>query len=81
MTHYQLQYVLHLPSEDTGGMFMADIPVLPGCRAWGNTEQETIEILQNVAEEFIASYNTHGDEIPADVMSSKSDEESILVLA
>ena len=35
MELYQLDYVLHEPREDQGGLYMAEIPGLPGCRAWG----------------------------------------------
>ena len=64
MLHSLLRYALHGPSDDTGGMYMAEIPVLPGCQAWGDTPEETIDILTSVAEEFIASYREHGEELP-----------------
>ena len=35
MELYQLDYVLHEPREDQGWLYMAEIPELPGCRAWG----------------------------------------------
>ena len=62
--YYYLSYVLHPPSEDSGGMYMAEIPVLPGCRAWAATRDDTLEILTSVAQEFIASYKAHGEELP-----------------
>ena len=34
MKHYKLRYVMHEPSEDTEDKYMAEIPALPGCRAW-----------------------------------------------
>ena len=64
MQHYHLTYVLHPPSEDSGGMYMAEVPVLPGCQAWADTAEETLSILESVAEEFIASYKEHGEELP-----------------
>ena len=72
MKRYRLGYVLHTPSEDTDGMYMAEIPVLPGCRAWANSPQEVRSILESVAEEFIASYAEHGDPLPAVVVASAS---------
>ena len=79
--HYELQYVLHPPSEDTGWMFMAEIPVLPGCQAWADTKEKTVEILTSVAEEFIASYKEHGEALPDGVvpMGLAAHEESILI--
>ena len=32
---------------------MAEIPVLPGCRAWGDTPSEAIDIISDLAVGFI----------------------------
>ena len=37
MELYQLDYILHEPCEDQGWFYMAEIPALPGCRAWAET--------------------------------------------
>ncbi len=71
MARYQLEYILHPPSEDTGWMHMAEVPVLPGCRAWADTSGETVEILQSVAEAFIASYRAHGEALPDGVLMAE----------
>ncbi len=57
MKHYRLRYVMHDPSEKTEDKYMAEIPALPGCRAWGDTPVDALDILQSVAEAFIESYN------------------------
>ena len=72
MRHHHLTYVLHTPSEDSGGMYMAEIPVLPGCQAWADTPDETPSILESVADEFMASYKEHGEELPAGLVTSES---------
>ena len=64
MKHYKLRYVMHDPSEDTEDKYMAEIPALPGCRAWGDTPEDTLDILEGVAAAFIESYIDHGDELP-----------------
>jgi predicted RNase H-like HicB family nuclease len=64
---YRLSIVLREPDGETGGKFLAEVPALPGCRAWGDTAAETIENLQSVATAFIESYREHGDPLPADV--------------
>ena len=46
-------------------MFLAEVPVLLGCRAWGATAQEALSNLEGVAADFIASYQHHGDPLPA----------------
>lgn len=67
MKLYRLPFVLHEPSEDTEDKFMAEIPILPGCRAWGDTAAEALENLQSVATAFIDSYHSEGDPLPAEV--------------
>ena len=69
MKHYKLRYVMHDPSEDTKDKYMAEIPDLPGCRAWGDTPEEALDILSSVAASFIESYIDHGDELPSAVAS------------
>ena len=32
---------------------MAEIPALPGCRAWGDTPSEAIDIISDLAVDFI----------------------------
>ena len=64
MKLYKLPLVMHEPSEDTEGKYMAEVPALPGCRAWGDTAAETLENLQSVAAAFIESYRDRGDSLP-----------------
>ena len=71
MNRYKLSYVMYDPSESTeDDKYMAEIPALPGCRAWGDTPAETLHILQGVAEAFIQSYLDHGDELPPGVVAT-----------
>ena len=66
MKLYKLSYVMYDPSTSTeDDKFMAEIPMLPGCRAWGDTPDETLDILQSVASEFIKSYIDYGDDLPS----------------
>ena len=62
---YKLPYVLRAPSSETEDMYLAEVPDLPGCRAWGATAEEALFNLEGVAADFIASYEHHGDEFPA----------------
>ena len=73
MKHYKLRYVMHDPSEETEDKYMAEIPALPGCRAWGDTPEDTLNILESVAAAFIESYRDYGDELPAEVASALVD--------
>ena len=73
MKHYKLRYVMHDPSEDTEDKYMAEIPDLPGCRAWGDTPEEALDILSSVAASSIKVYIERGYELPAEVRASLID--------
>ena len=67
MKLYKLPIVLYEPSEETNDMFLAEVPVLPGCRAWGETPSEALEYVKGVAEAFIESYMEHGNTLPEEL--------------
>ncbi len=67
---YTLPYTLKAPSEETEHMYLAEVPVLPGCRAWGETAEEALHNLDGVAADFIASYKEHGDELPQSIAAA-----------
>ena len=73
MKLYKLSYVMHEPSEDTEDKYMAEIPALPGCRAWGDTPAETLDILQSVAAATIEVCNERGYDLPAEVKAALID--------
>ena len=84
MNRYKLSFVMYEPSEDTEDKFMAEIPALPGCRAWGDTAAETLYYLQSVAEGFIKSYQERGHELPAAVMATRvevGEVDEVMVIA
>lgn len=64
MKQYRLPVTVYQPSEDTEHKYMAEVPIMPGCRAWGETPKEALENLQSVASEFILSYKAHGEALP-----------------
>jgi predicted RNase H-like HicB family nuclease len=61
---YQLPVIVHEPSEETENKYLAEIPLLKGCRAWGDTPAEALENLRSVASEFIRSFKEHGQRLP-----------------
>jgi len=67
MKLYKLPIILYEPSDDTNDMFMAEVPLLPGCRAWGETPSLALEYIQGVAEAFIESYIEHEQPIPPEL--------------
>ena len=74
MKGYRLDYVLYSPELSTEpDQYMAEIPALPGCRAWGDTPEETVESLQSVAGAFIDLYEENGEKLPAAVLAGRVD--------
>ena len=73
MKHYKLRYVMHDPSEDTEDKYMAEIPDLPGCRAWGDTPEEALDILSSVASATIEVCIERGYELPERCAASMID--------
>lgn len=71
MKAYKLQFVIYDPSESTEpDKYMAEIPALPGCRVWGDTPDDTIEILQDVAAAIIETRIERGYGLPDEVKDS-----------
>lgn len=46
---------------------MAEVPELPGCRAWAETANAALAELSIVAEQFILSYKDRGKPLPAGI--------------
>ena len=68
MRTYHLDYVIHEPSypysADSGSVYMAEVPALPGCRAWAETAELALSELNIVAEAFIHAFQERGQELP-----------------
>ena len=61
--YYNLSYVIHSPAESTEpDKYMVEIPDLPGCRAWGDTPDEAVEILESLAPAFIEFQIERGED-------------------
>ena len=81
MKLYKLPIVLYEPSEETNDMYMAEAPLLPGCRAWGETASQAIEYIQGVAEAFIESYIEDEQPIPPELEAAQLKNEGTMVKA
>ena len=64
LAEYKLPYILREPCEDNGNMYEAEVPILAGCRAWGETPEEALEYLESVAASFIEIYAEEGRPLP-----------------
>jgi predicted RNase H-like HicB family nuclease len=58
---------MYQPGDDTEYKYMAEAPILAGCRPWGDTPAEALENLRGVAGDFIRSFKEHGQRLPKDV--------------
>lgn len=68
MKTYKFEYILYDPAESTEpDKYMAEIPALPGCCVWGDTPEDTLEILQDMTASIIETYIERGYELPASV--------------
>ena len=68
---YRLRYVMHEPSEDTEDMYLAEALDIPGCRAWGETQEQACEYLRDVAAGFIELYVERGEALPVGSTTSR----------
>ena len=59
-------YTVILRPEDNG-TFVAYVPAIPGCHAWGQTPQEAQMELINVFEMIRDEYKEEGRMLPADI--------------
>jgi predicted RNase H-like HicB family nuclease len=54
--------VLVEPDED--GVFVAQVPSLPGCVSQGGTREEALRNVQEAIAAYLESLRSHGDPIP-----------------
>jgi predicted RNase H-like HicB family nuclease len=54
--------VLVEPDED--GVFVAEVPSLPGCISQGKTREEALRNAQEAVQVYVESLAAHGDPIP-----------------
>ena len=53
-----------LIEQDEDGIFVAEVPALPGCISQGSTRKEALVNAQEAMELYIESLEAHGDHIP-----------------
>ncbi len=70
-----MKYRVHI-EQDEDGMFVADVPALPGCLSQGKTRAEALANVKEAIEAYLASLRAHDEPIPRPI-----DEEVIEVRA
>lgn len=53
-----------LVEQDEDGVFVAEVPALPGCITQGSTRKEALANVQEAMELYIESLEAHEDPIP-----------------
>ncbi len=62
--------------QDEDGMFVAEVPALPGCMSQGATRIEAIANIREAIEAYLESLKDHDEPIPPSI-----DEEVVEVAA
>jgi len=53
-----------LIEQDEDGMFVAEVPALPGCISQGRTREEALQNIQEAIAAYLESLKAHGEPIP-----------------
>lgn len=53
-----------LIEQDEDGIFVAEVPSLPGCISQGHTREEAIKNIQEAIEGYLESLKDHDEPIP-----------------
>jgi antitoxin HicB len=52
---------------DEDGMFVAEVPSLPGCISQGSTREEALRNVMEAITGYLESLRAHGDPIPPSI--------------
>ncbi len=58
-----MKYRIHI-EQDEDGMFVAEVPSLPGCISQGTTRSEAISNIREAAEGYLLSLKEHNEPVP-----------------
>ena len=53
-----------LIEQDEDGIYMAEVPSLPGCISQGQTRKEAVENVREAIEAYLDSLEAHDEPIP-----------------
>ena len=53
-----------LIEQDEDGVFVADVPALPGCISQGKTRSEAIDNIKEAIAGYLESLQAHGEPVP-----------------
>ena len=53
-----------LIEQDEDGMYVAEVPTLPGCISQGRSREEAVENVKEAITAYLESLEAHGEPIP-----------------
>ena len=56
-----------LIEQDEDGVFVAEVPALPGCISQGNTRKEVLQNIQEAISAYLESLKAHNEPIPPSI--------------
>jgi predicted RNase H-like HicB family nuclease len=64
-----------LIEQDEDGVFVAEVPSLPGCITQGTTRKEALENAREAIMLYLESLEAHGDPIPPAISEESTEVE------
>ncbi len=56
-----------LIEQDEDGVYVAEVPVLPGCISQGQTREEAVEGIKEAIAAYIESLEAHDEPVPPSI--------------
>jgi len=53
--------------QDEDGIFVAEVPALPGCISQGATRADVLKNIQEAIEAYLESLKAHGEPVPPSI--------------
>ena len=78
MKSYVFRVELEFDEED--GVWSAVVPALPGCAADAGSEEEAIEVIQDLAKAYVEVLLEEGRPVPLDEVASGSEGAAVAVV-
>ncbi len=56
-----------LIEQDEDGVYIAEVPILPGCLSQGKTRSEAIDNIKEAIAGYLESLEAHGEPVPPSI--------------
>jgi len=56
-----------LIGQDEDGVYIAEVPALPGCISQGHTRAEAVDNIKEAIEAYLESLKSHGEPVPPSI--------------